>query len=75
MGIDVGMGRRSADGGGQMSDETRNGVGIECPKCGFVHRDSFEFEAECGELECHGCGVPLEWSRHIVVTYIAGVKA
>ena len=47
---------------------------IKCPICGYEESDSWEYDADCGEIECGGCGATLEWSRDVCVSYSTEVK-
>lgn len=47
---------------------------ITCPICGYEVGDSWEFDSDCGEYECKGCGAVLEWNRDIEVSYSVEVK-
>lgn len=49
-----------------------NDAGAECPKCGHVDRDAWEWEngnEACGEYECPKCGHEFMVSRTLSVTY------
>ncbi len=48
-----------------MSDEeirTQHTDNPVCPHCGYVHRDSWEWDGEDGDHECDSCGEPFRWS-------------
>lgn len=55
-------------------DENWDKSEITCPICGYEHSDSWEYDSDCGELECEGCGATLGWSREVEVSYSAEVK-
>lgn len=55
-------------------DENWDKSEITCPICGYEYSDSWEYDSDCGELECEGCGATLEWSREVEVSYSAEVK-
>ena len=57
-----------------MKEDTYNDEGIECPKCGYVCRESYEFDGDDGECECERCDAPLIYSRNISVSYSAKLK-
>ena len=42
---------------------------IVCPYCGEEVGDSWEFQDECGELECYECNKKFHWNRIITVEY------
>jgi len=57
--------------------ETRNSKGIQCPKCGHVHDDSYEyFDGIDGdaEIECSNCEAKLSVSKTVSITYSAHLK-
>lgn len=47
---------------------------ITCPICGYEVSESWEYDSDCGDCECGGCGATLEWSREVEVSYSAEVK-
>ena len=55
-------------------DENYDTSEITCPICGYEFSDSWEYDSDCGELECEGCGATLEWSREVCLSYEAKVK-
>lgn len=55
-------------------DENWDKSEITCPICGYEHSDSWEYDSDCGEIECGGCGATLEWSRDVCVSYSTEVK-
>jgi len=42
---------------------------IVCPYCGEEVGDSWEFEGEDGEWECHECEKTFNWYRTVTVEY------
>lgn len=42
---------------------------IVCPHCDHVHRDSWEFSGDDGEIECYECGEKFHYTRDVYVTY------
>lgn len=66
--------RCAGEGGGEVSLRTYNEDNIKCPKCGYVFRDSCEFDGDDGEVECGECDAVISYSRNISVSYSATVK-
>jgi DNA-directed RNA polymerase subunit RPC12/RpoP len=57
-----------------MPNSTFNHVGVECPHCGYVHRDSWEWFRggdEDAEIECENCEKPLFASLRVSHTFAA----
>jgi DNA-directed RNA polymerase subunit RPC12/RpoP len=42
---------------------------IVCPYCGFVFKDSWDFDEDSGDIECSGCGKEFSFERNTRVTY------
>lgn len=40
-----------------------------CPYCLHVHKDSWEYQADDGTVDCHECSRPFRYTRNICVTY------
>lgn len=56
---------------GKIMSHTQNDVGVECPWCGRVHKDSWEWDGEDGIDNCDNCGKSITWTRDTTVTYMA----
>ena len=68
---------------GKMQEEkeyetTYNDDGVECPVCGYVDRDIFEYDYAYDdkefEWECYNCKAKLFVEPQPSVTYVASVK-
>ncbi len=42
---------------------------IVCPWCGYENLDSWEFDVDSGDTECHECEKPFRYEREISITY------
>ena len=42
---------------------------IVCPYCGYEYGNSWEYDDECGELECDECGKKFHYNRNVTVDY------
>ncbi len=58
----------------KFSDGSTHGNHIECPACGYIDNDSWEFldgDEGSGEYECGSCEAKLTVSRNVTVSYSA----
>ena len=55
-----------------ITNDTYNSEGVECPFCGHIDKDSWELGdggEGTGEIECGDCEKTFTWERHISVSY------
>lgn len=55
-----------------ITNDTYNSDGVECPYCGYVDKDSWELGdggEGCGEIECGECEKLFNWQRMISINY------
>jgi DNA-directed RNA polymerase subunit RPC12/RpoP len=57
-----------------LDEDTSNNAGVECPYCGHIHEDSWEWfqrgEEDDKEVECEGCEKVFFTSLRIMHIYL-----
>lgn len=55
-------------------EETNNKEGVECPWCGHIERDSWEWGADADsglDIECGACERPISITRNVFISWSA----
>ena len=43
---------------------------IVCPYCGQEESDSWEYQADAGQIYCHNCKNEFKYEREITIEYV-----